>query len=408
MHTDQANASAALFQAMVDREPEIGGEVIPFGGLDHGVTEVHSAGTKGTPPTSFRVAPIDWEALVGKTPPPREWVLPQLIPSGHPLLLAGPPGVGKTLMVQAIGSALSIHTDYLGRATRPLRVGSWFCEDDFEEIWRRQVSNAEYFGVPLDAFKDFHIVPRIGQDNLLFGKTMGGYGWTGGIAEIEEMVCDLKLDVFILDNVAQTCEDEIARSSVTRFVNRFAGLGKAAGLNTTTILLGHPGKANGSEYSGSTAWEAAVRTRLYLGAKLPDQPHDPEAIPDEKVRYLCMRKTNYSTKDVRTLTYANGVLVPDDLPDDPGQFDGRLRAKHAEGVVMRAMDRLIGLGKQPTDGQTSPNFLPRLILDFKLNEGVTKRELTNAMRELMLGHQLRRQVIGQHSNRTPKHGLVKA
>jgi hypothetical protein len=62
------------------------------------------------------------------------------------------------------------------------------------------------------------------------------------------------------------------------------------------IREGDPAKAADSEFSGSTAWEGAVRTRLYMGARLPGEEESDEPV-DDSVRCLCRRKANYSTKD---------------------------------------------------------------------------------------------------------------
>jgi hypothetical protein len=64
------------------------------------------------------------------------------------------------------------------------------------------------------------------------------------------------------------------------------------------------------------------------------------------------------------------------------------------------------MGKIPTDGSTSPDYLPKLILEFKLQENMTKRDLTTAMRSLMLNGKLKKQVAGTYANRSPKMGLV--
>jgi hypothetical protein len=77
------------------------------------------------------------------------------------------------------------------------------------------------------------------------------------------------------------------------------------------LLLAHPARAAGSEFSGGAAWENAARARLYLGDKLPDQKAEPDEEPAENVRYLARRKPNYTAKDWRRFTYQDGVMVPD-------------------------------------------------------------------------------------------------
>jgi len=64
------------------------------------------------------------------------------------------------------------------------------------------------------------------------------------------------------------------------------------------------------------------------------------------------------------------------------------------------------MGQQPTDGETSPNFLPKLLGQFKLNEGRTKRDLSAAMRRLQTDGVLHKGVVGQYANRSKKLGLT--
>lgn len=368
----------------------------------------HEGVTRANPPISANAPPIhpmDWRKLEHATPPERDWAIDHWLGMNHVTLLAGAGGVGKSLVSQMIGSALCLGENYLGTIVQPRRVLIWACEDDADEIWRRQVAIARYFDVPLSAFADGNrlvIVPRSGEENTLRTKQ----GWCPLWAELQEQVCDYKADVLFLDNVGQTCSEEIDRYTVTSFVNGCAGLGKPADLKTATVLLAHPGKSLGSEYSGSTAWENACRMRWYFGAKLPDQEKDESDPPADGERFLSKRKTNYSVRDFRRFTYDNGVLIPDQESGLPPAHDMKMRTLHAEGVIMRAIPVLTAMGKFPTDGSTSPEYLPKLILEFKLGEGMQKKELGIVMRGLMVLGRIRRAQIGAYSNRNPRIGLV--
>lgn len=353
--------------------------------------------------------PMDWQDLSTRIAPSRDWAIDNWLGMDYVTLLAGAGGTGKSLASQLLASSLALGLDYIGQPKQPRNCLMWMCEDDSDEIWRRQELIAVYFGVNLADFAGkLHIVPRVGLENTLRMKVMGTPSWTPQWGELQEQVCDYKADVLFVDNVGQTCADEIDRHSVTSFVNGFVGIGKPANLKTSTVLLAHPGKAAGSEFSGSTAWEATVRMRWYFGTALPDQDKS-EIVEDsmEDARYLCKRKTNYSAKDYRKFTYANGVLIPEDIEALP-QIDITMRAKHADGVVMRGLEQLTKMGKHPTDGSSSPEYLPKLIMEFKLAESMQKKELTNAMRGLMVLGKLKRQVIGTYANRAQRFGLVVA
>jgi energy-coupling factor transporter ATP-binding protein EcfA2 len=88
---------------------------------------------------SVRRPPLCWDDLEGREPPEREWIIKHWIPKGHTTLLAGRPGIGKTLLAQHIATANALGRTYL----EPLaaqRVLTWAGEDDEGEFWRRQLA----------------------------------------------------------------------------------------------------------------------------------------------------------------------------------------------------------------------------------------------------------------------------
>jgi len=169
--------------------------------------------------------------------------------------------------------------------------------------------------------------------------------------------------------------------------------------------LGHIARAQGSEFSGSAAWENAVRMRWYVGPTLPDQkPEAGDEQPDSDIVYLARRKANYAAKDWRRLRFRNGLLVPDE--PEGRRFDQAFRQDAAEEVVLNGLSRLKAAGMLPTDGKTSGEYLPSQILSKGFANGHTKKELATAMNRLIGSGRLRRDVVGKYSNRTPRYGLV--
>jgi hypothetical protein len=355
----------------------------------------------GKAKTTIKRPALDWAELASKEPPARDWGIAYWLGMGHVSGLIGPGGIGKTLLAQQIGSCLSIERQFIDEIPRHRVVLSWNCEDDHDELWRRQISIARWLDVSIEAFAGkFIIVPRLGLENALVSTEYGRLMCTPLIDELREQAGDYKAEVVILDNVAQLFGgNENDRHQVTAFLNALTGAlpGRAI------LLLAHPSRQAGSEYSGSSAWENAARARLYLGSKLPDEKADDE--PQDTVRYLARRKANYAPKDWRRFTYQDGVLVPDPVETSGGMCDV-LRKEKARKVVIEAARQLHRLGVRSTDGISSPSFLPRVIIDYKLGEGLSKTELAAAMRQAMLDGKLCRKTIGRYSNRTPMEGLV--
>src|SRR5262249_22973962 len=105
-----------------------------------------------------------------------------------------------------------------------------------------------------------------------------------------------------------------------------------AGFILTVLLLAHPsmaGKASGSGASGSTAWENAVRARLYM--RRPEEGHFDE-------RELIRAKANYAAAGENTtlrMLYQTGFFVPAVNADELALRSARA---HLQQIVSQAWD----------------------------------------------------------------------
>lgn len=359
------------------------------------------------PSEQSRRMPLDWRALESQQPPERSWAIEHWLPMGHVTLLAGAGGSGKTTVAQALGSCLALRREYLDWIPAERRVLLWAAEDDRNELWRRQAAIARWLDVPLSAFADRLVVHSYDgqlvdlarlEDQQLIATPM--------LTELREQIGDYHADVVILDNIARLyAGNENDRHQVTTFIALLTAAATAT--QAAVLLLGHPGKSPGSEYSGSTAWEGAVRTRLYLGRTLPDaEKPESETAEDNGVRFLARRKANYSQRDWRRLRYVNGVMVPD-APADPaaarkagGEFD--------QDVVRRAVRKLATMDLHGVARRSSPNYLPKLARQYSLLENLSERQFASAMCELQKTGSLVMETVGKYSNRNPREGLVVA
>jgi len=355
-------------------------------------------------------SPIDWAALEADgEPPPREWAIENWLGRSGPSLMAGRGGIGKSLVAHMLGATLALGRDYFGKCNGPLTVLYWSCEDEADECRRIAWANASALNVPVSAFARLHVVSRVGLDNTLvqyeFGKPMYG----AALEQLRQQAEDVQADVVILDNVAHMFGGSGgSRREVTHFVNTVAAL--HGGRKVSTLFLHHTSKASGSEYADSAAWENAVRMRWWLTDKLPDRPDDEDdgGRADSGMRYLARRKANYSGQDVRRMYFQNGAMLAE--PTDSGVLDvGLLRsinARTAETAVLTGMRRCAEMKVHVTDGQSSPGFLPKVLIQFQLAGDLTKRDLDQAMRRLMAAGTIRREVVGAYANRNQKFGLV--
>lgn len=344
---------------------------------------------------------IDWPALTGE-PPPFAWIIDHWL-SWHPTLLAGRGGIGKSLLVQQLLTSLACGLPTWGAASQPLNVLYWACEDDVDQLWRRQTAICKQLKIPFSDLGGMHVDARSGLENTLLATDFGKPSWTAKIELLRQQVNDLNIDVLALDNLGHTFgANENNRHDVTVFLNGIAGL--VTGRKFCPILLGHPSKAVGSDYSGSTAWENAVRMRWYLDDKMPDAKPDEDAPPDRDYRVLAKRKANYTVKDYISMHFQDGVLIAD-VPEssDPGLMN-TLRKRKARTTVLSAIAKLAAARVY---GGSTPgrNYLPHLILENKLADGLTKYELGEAVRAMILEQIIGMQDFGKNASRHKVFGL---
>ena len=261
--------------------------------------------------TALAIEPIFVGDLNGE-PRKREWIVPDWIPKGVVSSLSGDGGMGKTLIAQQLLYAAGVGGKWLGLDVPPTRGLGVFCEDDEDELHRRHNAIKTDLGHPADnPFTDTWIWPRVGYDNLLVSFDRDNKPMISPFfAQIIRHILEKRIELLVLDTIADLFGgNEIIRAQVNYFIKATCGAfikqAKDAGFVLTVILLSHPsqaGRNSGSGESGSTAWNNAVRARLYL-----TRPDD--GLPEQRV--LTRKKSNYSTSgdDVKIdLIWKDGVL----------------------------------------------------------------------------------------------------
>lgn len=352
--------------------------------------------------------PLDWMALQGTLPPPREWAVEQWWGMGHCTVLAGKGATGKSLISQQLGTAVATGHEWFAPIPQRRVVLAWFGEDDENELWRRQINVNAAMGIAMPELAGAFIAYSYdGKDIQLAGKTREGrLRPTARLRELAEQVSDYRADAVILDSVARIFGgNENDRHEVTTFLSLVTGALRER--QPAVLLLAHPSRAQGAEYSGSSAWENSARSRWLLSTTPPDkagQCTDDEG-SDGSVRYLSRRKANYAAADTLRLVYSPlaGVFVPEGKPG-AAVFD----AAHAEDVVMRGFRELWAQGQRPTEAATGGRGLVSLLIKHEFNSGLSRAALETGMRSLMNQRRLVIREVGRYSNRNPKMGVVEA
>ena len=365
------------------------------------------AGSSGEPPASVAEtsrAPLNWADLSASDPPQRKWAIPGWLGIGYMTLLAGSGGVGKTLLAQQLASSLATGDAFLHQPDKPLKILMWAGEDDAEEIWRRQWNIAKGNARMLREYHPNLIVESYaGSDCTLVETIYGKLVATPMLTELQEQVADYEADVVILDNVARLYGgDENNRHQVTTFVNLTSGACNAHH-PTAQLLLSHPAKVQGSEYAGSTAWEAAVRSRWFFGRTLPDDDTPPV---DDSVRFLSRRKSNYSGLDTVKMDFDPALHI---LRIDSGEPVDNRRTLHparARNMVVDAINRLAAQNDHASERKRAANFLIRTMVDRGWASTNHEKALEQALWGLLDDGTVVKMVVGKYANRTPREGLI--
>ena len=141
--------------------------------------------------TPLKRSPLHWPTLARLEPPARRWAINGWLGFGHVTLMVGSGGIGKTLLAQQMASCLAIAKPFIGDIPEPLTCLMWACEDDHDELWRRQLALAKWCNAGLEAFAErLIIVPRHGLDNALVSTEYGKLVFSPLLGELEEQARD--------------------------------------------------------------------------------------------------------------------------------------------------------------------------------------------------------------------------
>jgi len=319
---------------------------------------------------------VDFTTLAHTRPPPRRWTVEQWLAAGTVTSLFGPPGVGKSLNAQQLAIAVANGEPWLGLQTTRGPVIGLFCEDDANELMRRALRIFEAGNCDVAQWcAGLHLDARAGKPNALVDFANDRVARRSRLMrKLQEQCVLLRPELVILDNIAQLFTGvENDRGQVTSFCNLLTGL--ALEHDCAVLLLGHPAKAQGSEFSGSTAWEAAVRTRLFLERQ------------KDGTLALSKAKANYSAIDKIALEYKPpGVFAPFNSEASAGAE--LVTVEEAKPALMHAVDVYTRRKRSTSHVPTTRNFIVKLMADDGLLGGITRPAATKALGALIDSGQL--------------------
>ncbi len=208
-------------------------------------------------------------------------------------------------------------------------------------------------------------------------------------AEIMNHALQFGAQLVVLDSLHDIFPgEENRRVQARQFVQGLREIAREIG--GAVVLTLHPsltGRNTGTGESGSTAWNNAVRSRLYL--KEADEQ------TDGAERILKTMKANYGPKggEIR-LRWDDGVYA--EIAEEIGML-GSIKRGNAETVFLECLDNVRSEGREVTDRSRAGNFAPRGFEKRPEATGYDRRGLERAMERLFAQKTIRVETYGRPS-----------
>lgn len=352
------------------------------------------------------VHPADWQ---GTQPPVRVWRWKNFIPDMQATLITGAGASGKSLATQQMATCVAMGLPFLGVETRRCPSLYITCEDDLDELHRRQDAINAALGISPEATRGhLFLVSLQGEiaNELAVFTQDGEMTIARRFAEIAQTCHELGVKHVTIDNTAHTFSgNENDRHQVAAFVNLNNRLAQKIG--GSVLMVGHPNKA-GDSYSGSTAWENQVRSRLYL--EVPK--NGDEGVPvDPDMRVIRNEKANYSQRGAEvTFYWLKGAFVTEEQMPQGNEREMResAAAAYENGLFLTLLDKLTEQRRQVSHAPNVGTYAPKVMAAMPEARGLQKASLARAMERLFaLGEIVASQSLWLGPDRHPVIGLAR-
>lgn len=352
------------------------------------------------PSDDFSLDPLEIVEPIGfqdKPVPERRWLWKDWIPLGVVTALYGDGGTGKSLLAQQLMTCCATGLPFLGFNVMRCRALGMFCEDDRDELHRRQAMTNTTVGVEFGDLENALWLPRVGNENLLMTFLADGRGEAAPLfTQIVNLAKERGVQLIIIDTAADVfAGNENIRPQVRQFIALLTKLARA--IDGAVLLLAHPsqtGRASGSGDGGSTAWSNSVRSRLYL--KRPDAAGG--NVADADIRRLARLKANYAQAGAElTLRYSRGAFALDGTAEPDG--DG-LYGRAVEQAFLSGMNELAAKNIRCNVHKGQANYAPKALREkTRTAAAYSEDELEAAMNRLVRDGKILSQEDGPPSRR---------
>jgi RecA-family ATPase len=363
-----------------------------------------------------RKTPLVW---AGKDVPERKWVVPGLIPAGTVTMISGDGGLGKSLLMLMLQVAASLGVDWLGRPVPQIRSIGIYGEDSDDEIHFRLDQILKHYGVDFSdgRLEDFQFLSAVGEENSLVdyatvferdtGERRNHWTCTPKYGDIMDWAIEEGAQLVILDSLHDYFHgNENDRAQVRYFVNQLRVI--AQEIEGAVVLLAHPsvaGMATGSGASGSTAWNNAVRSRLYLTKPQRDEKDDvPE---DHDIRVLKTMKANYGRiGDEIKLRWVDGVFTVES--ESAGGMVDHIERANVEKLLLDGLRKLAERKVANSDSRNAQNYAPKMVRSLDGYGHFSVKQYATALSKLVAAGTVSRVKIGVGPDRHPVYGMLES
>jgi RecA-family ATPase len=344
-------------------------------------------GTRSTPYSPLRT--VNPTALFGLHVPERRWIVQDWLPIGAVTANYADGGIGKTQLAQQLMTSCATSTPWLGLRVEPCRSFGLFCEDDEDELHRRQDAINAHFGMNFGDLEAMRWASGTGEDNVLIRFERDGEAFmTERFEELIKQTKEHRAKLLIIDTAADTFGgNENDRGQVRQYISN--ALARAAmEIEGAVLVNAHPsrtGLSSGNLDGGSTGWNNSVRSRWSLARPVDEEGREILASPE---RILTRRKANYAAVgDTIKIEWRNGVLVNKEPPG--GFLNAVNKTLGAEMAFLDLLAKCDALNMNVSHGKTSPNFAPKVFSKRTDSGGYTMREFDGAMSRLFSASQIK-------------------
>jgi RecA-family ATPase len=326
---------------------------------------------------------IDPADLHGLPVPERQWLVRDWIPMSRATSLYGSGGEGKTLLAQMLATACALEgRKWLGLPVRRCNSLLLFCEDDLEEMHRRQEDINRHYGCAFADLGAMRWLPRLGEDNVLMTFEGGRAIHTRLMEMLLSAAREHDAGLIITDTLADVFSgNENDRGQARLFAQ--SALGRIAReIGAASLTLAHPslaGLANSSTGSGSTGWKGTFRSQLYVESPKAEEGEPPE--PD--IRFVRRAKANFARRDETIeIRWKDGVFVPANAPMTG--IIASIEKRNCERVFLDLLDAMTQEDQPVSSNSKAGNYAPRLFVrrPKEQREGFRVADLERAMQSL--------------------------